>query len=309
MSNTVFFSREHSIHFIKPLHYIAHLLGLVPPYHLNRGGKLILYKCYCVLITILFNTFIIFSFYERIITMYQYMNVTTAVIDSCVFSWQIISICVSVYKSSFQNMNKFREMHDLFVNVDVLLNGGIINYKRKYKGSFCMELIAMNFIVIGTLIHDTIVSLSKGKEYFYSEVLSEIAHYHNLINVLLIYNYALFLKIRLRRMNTLLKCTFKSNMRMVHSEKSMVNLINQVRKIYTMLLEAAEVLNKLFGWQILFSIVTVGMVLLNIVDFAILAFLEEEPDIHEICIGSVWCFILLVSDTNEGVLLCRTFRN
>lgn len=267
-------NRKNSIHFIQPLHNIANVLALVPPYNNsnNNNGEFTFHKYYSVCMVTVLTVVLIFSINGRASEFYKEIDSVTPVLDVINQTLLTSSVCMAIMKASFLNIEDFKLLKTLFLKIDEGLR------KEKYftlgNNQFYLKTGLSHVIIILMIIYDVWITTDAfGTNVCIYYLLREFNQYEIFLLVLIIYNYVLSLRIRMENINRLL-VDIGNNITHQLKENDISNHykngdlsknVKQLRRLYDIGNQLIEIINKVFGWQLLsLWIIMVTEILLTI---------------------------------------------
>lgn len=309
------------MHFIKPLHSIASILALKPPRSRDKNCCFTYYRFYSMVLIVFLISLFIYSTYQQIplFNTVEPSGITLYLIMELIL---LLAACSSIFRS-FLNTEKFNLLEKLFCEIDLvsekncqLLNG---------CNAFYIEIIVTHIVAVMFVCYDIFISIEcLTLEIFLYHVVKEIIEYYNFIGVLLIYNYVLCLKFRFKRItNSLITNTDNymncSKYRFSKYCEEMVNNIDkaavrdrkyniltefkELRRTFDKAVTIGEILNNIFGWQMLFLwliavvelVMTVNISLVYVKLDHSVYFAKADCKCYVLVYSVLWCSVMLVS--------------
>lgn len=286
----VYYTRENCIHSIKPLYRIANVLALVPPYEDLEKNKVIIYRCYSTIIILTLIVSFVFSMSGKIAQLYVNNNYncptrsTVIVIDVTLHSTMTISVIVAIFRGSFCNIKRFHLLTETFDKIDERMREIKYNYESEKSRKFYIEMYAVHIIAGFFYICNACIWINAVGFGIYCKFLQrEIASYYNVIIMMLVYNYSIAIKQRFCVFNNFLSQLIQSpsNSDLIvestlQNKESNVAIMQRTRKMFSILSELVNIVNRLFGWHIFFLYATTFVGFLEVINLIIQILLIKE---------------------------------
>lgn len=285
--------------YIKPLFVIAVCLGLSPPCSLLQDVKFKSYMFYCVLVITVLICQTTISVYARYCTILK--ETTTTLIFTIDFITSIVItafLCIAISKSISKN-KKFQLFINIFKQFDNSQNLLIESYKR-----FLIQFIISHILITVFYIYNMYVTIkTNGFGMFIKTSPRVIDHYLLIILTMLVSNFAISIKSRLKWLNNTLKNTQKSLI-MEDDDREETECswkdIQKIRKLYCQLSKSITVFNEIFGWQILGITIAVSLGFLETINTVITILVygaarNVPSNFIVIVLTFSWCTSFLVS--------------
>lgn len=267
------------INSIRPLYKVANYLGLVPPYKAEEAKINFKYKCYCAGLTLIIicahirNFMALSSKYKS--TTYDVLMIFIAYNVETFFS------IVNILLSGFGDLKKFKLFINRFEKIDEDLKM-VHKRKTKFFDKTMMQFVVVQVIIFGIFLYDFFAAFkAMDMTYYLIFLLSDYEHYMNVIMVLLIYNYALSIKLRFEFFNKKIRRTIKSYLKEPNKElqNKMCEELNKINRIYKKLTELVINFNEIFGWPIFILCFFIGFAILDLVQQEITYNMDENGQI------------------------------
>lgn len=225
------YNRKSNVNFIKPLHYLGNIFGVVPFYDFKRRirTKRKIGKIYGILLIAVH----IYSFYGFIVGMElkENGNILFGSIFFALYSFMSLTSIISIFIFSIIHGNTYVKLLNKIEKVDSRI-------KCNEKSDYCIfELLIANILIIFISFYDYPNWYSFGLPIWYI-VWDFFLGYSFRITIYLMYNFAIGLKYRYEFLNKFIKS--------LHAENSVPEDVYKIVEIYHNLNELVNLFNKLF---------------------------------------------------------------
>lgn len=179
-SNSTFFA------FIKPLYYLANILGISPPYYVKTGKETIIkygFKTWTIIVGLMQILTYGYCMEGASRTIFSQVKMTTTVIQIILFTFITLSNVISVFGAGFFNVNSWITLLSTLNKVHRKLN---ISFKKKQTKIFYSFVFLGHVFFILVLGFDFYVGQSThGFEIYQYHFIFRIQFYFVFIIVIL----------------------------------------------------------------------------------------------------------------------------
>lgn len=262
---------------MKTVYYIGYIFGLVSPIKEDGFRK---FKLYSMMLIFLVCSSAVGSVYLKInyTTLHKEIAIYLNVIGQLL---SVVMISIIIYRASFLNAKEFSSMKILVKEVDFSLKN---NETRAKPGKFytLFKLILLLYVIYLTV---ELYYTSNSLETYIGNLIGKVCDLYFLVSVLLIYNYVFLINTRLHIINQQVTALLEKHKIFISDFNvtsnrygfEITNLqeeLTKTRMIFNNALKIHSICNASFGWNLLFMMFTIFILLLQDINYLILQVLE-----------------------------------
>lgn len=291
---------ESDVHRIKPLYQIALFLGLIPPSKISQCCKFLFYKYYCCCIGIILTSISCISIVAENDGLYAEFSLTLKVIDAVTSLLATFSVYVAISISILKN-KKIQDFINTFFEFDNFQ--GLVNKPINHP---YIQLISVHILITIFITGNMYFCIISGGVGMLIKISNRtISHYFHIILTMLVCNFAVLIKAKLKWFNTELKNALENSHKaeIHHNLEDQMTILHEIqksRKLFCRIGNLIEVFNEIFGWQILWITINVSVGFLetvnSVINFSIHGVSNNLLfDLEVICLTSLWSVSCVVS--------------
>lgn len=260
---------------IMPIYKLNTYFAQTPPYDLTKKNLTASKISYgnAILITIVILATYFYYLYGSSRYLYGSMTAAEIVVDTVLYILICVNNLLAIITGSFSNKKDWAILLNICTKFE-----GIFKKSDTTQSQFrqLIPLLLENVFVLSVIIYEiyallTIIGFSTTKYY----LLLRLQYYFIFLNVVLSCKFALWVKFRLKEVNTNLKSVFDLKR---GNKVQMYNFV-LITKKFKQLYSAVDLYNSIFGWQILFFMGTLMLKLLESLNFIL--FIETNVSFSE----------------------------